>query len=810
MCRYDANASPHDSYRPPSPGEDWNPASMQFTIGPPSQNLPMTPETPIIYGNGTMLSDIGEVTEAESTSGRKLPGPAERRMLKKQASAQAVSRSSPTTTAQSQIQSQSQSNSTKRAKSLSHIRKVSTESTSTITSEGPPAELFKDFDDSVSVEDSVFQGDDEQSVADSYTEGVIASETERLAKSGNMNEQDDDQNSSAALSRRAEQILQNAKMRLNVSLLVAIWLFCVLILSQNMEGNLTRARGSLGSISIHSSSPLSRSTPSPLHPTRTPVDSPMASPGHSRVYSENSILRQTKGMRFPVRSASAAGRYRGRSMEDLKRSESPEHALNLSASGTPKHSPTYKIPLEPLSENEVPDFRVNRASVASSIDDGYTSGGSETRGLTRPPSQSQMRDLKDQMTDLKGRLSVLRDRARDDTMKRKSMQSLRTPSPFTAAEQWYTADTSYTAPGLTADAGVGLPSPSKDEKGQFDFDNMPLSAVGTGAQEYAQSDSTSVYEDVVEEQPKIERMINEPRIVDDNSDTTTEDGQERYFDDVSEYTAEMISRGELDDYDSDSSYYHDTVAHPISHEDREDAFDYEHFFLHSAMGTIGQERRGSFSSDDSVETTVPDRKLQERPSLNHLRSESATSVSTVDTFKTATEGRGPDSDGEQDPYAVRQTPTLRPTTPVTTKRSTFGSPVVNTERNEESRPTSAIHNPVIASTAHRPSVSSTDSYGSTGTTRSFPLINKPKSQLSLLQNDTSNTPNGVAGGDRTMSSPVHMLSKADQLLVENLVASLGKCVLGLQAASGGDYEGRVWRRRLDAARRTLEGEEGAV
>lgn len=61
-----------------------------------------------------------------------------------------------------------------------------------------------------------------------------------------------------------------------------------------------------------------------------------------------------------------------------------------------------------------------------------------------------------------------------------------------------------------------------------------------------------------------------------------------------------------------------------------------------------------------------------------------------------------------------------------------------------------------------------------------------------------------------MSSPVHMLSKADQLLVENLVASLGKCVLGLQAASGGDYEGRVWRRRLDAARRTLEGEEGAV
>lgn len=59
-------------------------------------------------------------------------------------------------------------------------------------------------------------------------------------------------------------------------------------------------------------------------------------------------------------------------------------------------------------------------------------------------------------------------------------------------------------------------------------------------------------------------------------------------------------------------------------------------------------------------------------------------------------------------------------------------------------------------------------------------------------------------------SPVHMLAKEDQLLVERLVASLGKCVLGLQEAGQGDYEGRVWRRRLDAARRVLEGEAGAI
>lgn len=499
-------------------------------------------------------------------------------------------------------------------------------------------------------------------------------------------------------------------------------------------------------------------------------------------------------------------------MDDLS-PKSPEHTPNKSGTTTPKHSPPHGGPLEPLSENEVPDFMINRSSTASSVDDGYTSGGSEIRGLTRPPSQSQMRDLKDQMSDLKGRLSVLRDRARDDTMKRKSLQSLRTPSPFTAAEQWYAADTSYTAPGLSADAGVGLPSPVNEDK--KDFDSMPLSAVGAGATEYAQSDSTSVYEDVHEVQPVVTEAVSQPNPDQESDNSATDDGQE---DDASEYSEEMVNRDELDDYDSDSSYYHDTVAHPISHEDREDAFDYEHFFLHSAMGTIGQRRRDSCSSDDSVQTTVPDRKLQERPSLTRLRAESSTSVSTVDTFKTATEGRSSDSDEERDPYAVRKVSTPRPTTPTTTaKRSTFGSPAVKTEGKEDSRPTSVIHDP--ANALHRPSVSSFDSYGSTGTTRSFPLVNKPKSQLSLLQNGSSNpsTANNSnspsPNGERAQSSPVHMLSKDDQALVENLVASLGKCVLGLQdtsAAGGGAYEERVWRRRLDAARRVLDGEEGAV
>jgi hypothetical protein len=103
---------------------------------------------------------------------------------------------------------------------VAHERKISTESTSTITDDGPPpAELFKDFDDDgVSVDDSNFQGDDEESIADSYSEEVFAMETERLSRYQNGIGADDDPNSSAALSRRAEEILQNAKKRLNVRL----------------------------------------------------------------------------------------------------------------------------------------------------------------------------------------------------------------------------------------------------------------------------------------------------------------------------------------------------------------------------------------------------------------------------------------------------------------------------------------------------------------------------------------------------------------------------------------------------------------
>lgn len=211
---YDSTPSPPQrSLRPESPTTGWKssrPADMDFSLGPPGHLQmgigPMTPTTPIIYGNGTMLSDIGEVTEAESTPGRK-PKQTQPRLLKGRNS---PLRASPTI---------GHTGLTKRTKPANHHRSVSEESNSTIMTDAPPAELFNDFDDGISVDDSNFQGDDEESIADEAQENKVEMAQAKLLtrKEGRLIETDDS-HSSAALSRRAEMILANAKKRLDVGI----------------------------------------------------------------------------------------------------------------------------------------------------------------------------------------------------------------------------------------------------------------------------------------------------------------------------------------------------------------------------------------------------------------------------------------------------------------------------------------------------------------------------------------------------------------------------------------------------------------
>ncbi|MBE3050010.1 hypothetical protein IMZ48_47415 [Candidatus Bathyarchaeota archaeon] len=207
--------------RSPSPPRMWKgPLSiddMQYHI--PSQSsfdtTPTTPVTPIIYGNGTMLSDIGEVTEVESNVG----GPAYRRSLGPfyhHGPSDTALGSSPTmgTPGGHSAAAMRRTVIKKRPRTAAHERNDSIESTSTITSRGRPAP-FADFDDTMSVDDSVFQGDDEESVAESFADDVsVHSNSHIRGNGGGLN--DENRFSTSSIGRHAELILANAKKRLTV------------------------------------------------------------------------------------------------------------------------------------------------------------------------------------------------------------------------------------------------------------------------------------------------------------------------------------------------------------------------------------------------------------------------------------------------------------------------------------------------------------------------------------------------------------------------------------------------------------------
>lgn len=194
-----------------------NGMGQQHSNHPYGPTGPMTPTTPIIYGNGTMLSDIGEVTEVESTPGKPSPGRM-RALARRQQSptrgsgSDAALRSSPTMVVEHTLKKRSARN-----LAAQRERRDSDGSTSTITTQ-ERTELFADFDDTISVDDSVFQGDDEESVAESYAEQ--APQVESTARLGVPQSDNLDRlsvTSSTSLSRRAEEILANAKRKLTVS-----------------------------------------------------------------------------------------------------------------------------------------------------------------------------------------------------------------------------------------------------------------------------------------------------------------------------------------------------------------------------------------------------------------------------------------------------------------------------------------------------------------------------------------------------------------------------------------------------------------
>lgn len=606
------------------------------------------------------------------------------------------------------------------------------------------------------------------------------------------------------------------------------------------------------------------------------------SPGHTRISSENSIPTSPVNIAHSARTFTAANsldptpKFKGlvrTNSYDSQNSGRQSRSSPLSRSSDPTAA-------TPIPEAESDGDRISPLEadyfVRSSTAEPYSHHEIEHRGLTRSASSMQMRDLTDKMKDLKGKISSLRDKAREDNMKRRSGQGLRTPSPFTAAEQWYATSSDYEDDQLNPNASVVHnhwnegPSEHANRKNDLnDADVQPPKDI----LEIEDSEATSVYQDFEDDQTPSEEYGNvlgtfgdadplnqqganeEPIEFEDHAPENLEAelDEEQLIED--EYGQEFRGREDLDDqaYDSDGgeSLYHDTSQVSISHEDREDAFDYEHFFLHSAMGSMSRQRhrrRGSvdsFGSEDSAETArgpeVPSKSYKDdlKPaSMGHRRQQSADTVSTMATFATAMEGyAGEDDDGQYQDYAVQDVTGTQQDGGSDTKPSLSTileqSPVQQTRnRGWNSRPSSILRDGIIQHTAvHRPSISSFASVSS-GTSRSFPLVNKPRTTTSAPSTRPSSpTPptsnpntllgavlasgimstNGASESERAMQqSPVSMLHRDDQILVERLVASMGKCVLGLQEARRGSMENRTWRRRLEAAWRVLEADDSVV
>ncbi len=76
-----------------------------------------------------------------------------------------------------------------------------------------------------------------------------------------------------------------------------------------------------------------------------------------------------------------------------------------------------------------------------------------------------------------------------------------------------------------------------------------------------------------------------------------------------------------------------------------------------------------------------------------------------------------------------------------------------------------------------------------------------------LLNDAASMMEGGGGkmGLTSSAGQLQGLHREDQIAVERLVVSLGKCVLALGEGSRAGAEARLQRRRINAARRILEG-----
>ena len=484
----------------------------------------------------------------------------------------------------------------------------------------------------------------------------------------------------------------------------------------------------------------------------------------------------------------------------------------------------------------------------------YTSH--DLRLLTRSRSAVPIREVRDQMEDLKGRISSLQQQAKEDKLKRRSLQSLRTPSPFTAAEQWYLTVDGYNEGGLSASAGVGR----TDRWGGDPY------SIGTGI---GLANGEEALEEVRYEDTDGENLLQRSSIEGHGADP--EEGgiqmADEYFS-ASEGQYAMGEDSETDEMpgqsrnlDSTSEAFpsdNDPLLAGERHEDRADAFDYGHFFLHSSLGNYSQtdlSRRDSYVSNDSTTSAETARPTQpgneqvgdsehadpmaslQRPMQG--RKISVDSLSTVATFATATEGDEEvdgvyPEDNDLDPDDFDLSNALPGSFPSSTVDLNAVEVIPDDEVEVEKR-SGGSHTPTQEATdffsdvqpSHDRYLDEEDTFALTSTPKndfhvfpnppesldSWPLtdsnpvfapVHRPRPLSILLSTITG----GLPSNQPTTAFHSSRLASEDRALVVRLMENLGQVCLQLQSMNDQTRsleQHDLWRTRLLEASRILDG-----
>ena len=411
-----------------------------------------------------------------------------------------------------------------------------------------------------------------------------------------------------------------------------------------MGGNLNRAR----SLSSSSSRPPPGSrAPNALQQTKGNPST------HTRMSSESTNV--------PTRSISLGGRFHGL-LESLQEDDG----------GTS------------FQGSSVGEQQSHLQAESSSID-----RTGSPRQMTKARSRIELQDLQERMQELRGIVIPLKKRMEQDRMHRRSLQSLKAPSPFTVSRDWPNTEPSlrvspprhesqiesngqHTArPTARGFSGISAPTTfdeDDDSEDNFEIENGRKDSVGP-------NDLFNPFPTSFLEAGNYEAAmasLSEPR----NRHSTQ-------------------SLPEPDEKDvtivKDGNTYEPTISVVEKHEDRPDAFSYENAFLYSGMGTFSRpnheslktisplistsfsppfKRRLSQSSSGSAETTkpvsptvpavrVPSTTLQQplaiperngplKNGAGHSRQNSKDSISTVNTFATAIESNSRGDDGNLD------------------------------------------------------------------------------------------------------------------------------------------------------------------